>query len=119
MGFSVEKQENEQFTFTSPTSVASIRGSDGSFTSQTDGDTLTMLSGLADLTSQLTGDTRSVSGGETGTVNATTGDIDVQPTSDDQQNDALGTNSEPNINEIRMRTTDGRYLIIEFDDQRP
>ncbi len=119
IGFSVEKQENEQFTFTSPTSVASIRGSDGSFTSEIEGDTLTMLTGLADLTSQLTGQTQSVTGRQTGTVNALTGQITVGNSTQIQQNGATGANSDPNIREIRLRTTDGRYLIIEIDDQRP
>ena len=118
MGFSVEKRENEQFTFTSPTSVASIRGSQGSFTSEIDGDTLTMLDGNADLTSQLTGETQRVLRGQTGSVNAVTGEIAVGPSTENQQNGALGANSDPNLKEIRLRTTDGRWFIIEFDDQR-
>lgn len=118
-GFSVENQENESFTFTSPTSVASIRGSDGLFISEEEGDTLTMSTGSGDLTSNLTGETQSVEGGQTGTVNSETGDVEVTDSTEDQQSDAQSANSEPNINEIRMRTTDGRYFIIEFDDQRP
>ncbi|MFQ5798121.1 MAG: FecR domain-containing protein [Bacteroidota bacterium] len=120
MGFDVTNQENEQFTFTSPTSVASIRGSNGSFASNpADGDTLIMLSGDADLMSQLTGETQPLSGGKTGIVDAETGEIEVRDSSEDEQSDAQASNAEPNVRELRMRTMDGRNFIIEFDDQRP
>lgn len=118
-GFSVENQENETFTFTSPTSVASIRGSGGEFITEEPGDTLTMLTGSGDLTSNLTGATETVNSGETGTVDSETGEIEVTDSTDDQQNGAQSSNSDPNMNQLRMRTTDGRTLIIEFDDQRP
>ena len=118
-GFDVKNRENEQFTFTSPTSVASIRGSTGSYTTETEADTLTMLTGTGDLTSNLTGDTETVDGGQTGTVDSQTGDIEVHDSSQDELNNAQGANTDPNINELRMRTSDGRTLIIEFDDQRP
>lgn len=40
VGFQVTKQENEEFKFTTPTMVASIRGTDGYFNVDEDGNTL-------------------------------------------------------------------------------
>ncbi len=50
VGFDVAKQRaDEEFRFTSPTSVASIRGTSGLWASLQNGDTLTILTGLASL----------------------------------------------------------------------
>ena len=49
-GFDIKKQkQNEQFRFTSPTSVASIRGTTGTWYSGLLGDTLLTLTGLVNL----------------------------------------------------------------------
>ena len=51
VGFKLEKQgSDEEFRFTSPTSVASIRGTEGQFVSGLDSDTLTIIEGVVLLT---------------------------------------------------------------------
>ena len=49
VGFDIRKQVNEQFRFTSPTSVASIRGTQGLFTGYQNNDTLVVVVGLVNL----------------------------------------------------------------------
>jgi hypothetical protein len=49
IGFDIKKQTNEQFRFTSPTSVASIRGTKGKFTNREKSDTLIVVEGLVNL----------------------------------------------------------------------
>jgi hypothetical protein len=48
-GFDVRKQQNEQFRLTSPTSVASIRGTKGTWCGGQGSDTLLVLEGLVNL----------------------------------------------------------------------
>ncbi len=64
--FDIQKQENEQFIFTSPTSVAAIRGTQGELTSLSDGDLLTVLEGMVSFLNQLSNTTVEVGAGETG-----------------------------------------------------
>ncbi len=49
VGFDIKKQTNEQFRFTSPTSVASIRGTKGKLTDRDNYDTLVVVEGLINL----------------------------------------------------------------------
>lgn len=49
VGFDIRKQVNEQFRFTSPTSVASIRGTQGLMTDFQNNDTLVVVVGLVNL----------------------------------------------------------------------
>jgi hypothetical protein len=49
VGFDIRKQVNEQFRFTSPTSVASIRGTQGLLTDFQSNDTLIVVVGLVNL----------------------------------------------------------------------
>jgi hypothetical protein len=70
VGFNVNKQRSdEEFRFTSPTSVASIRGTGGLFSSQNARDTLTTLEGTVRLTNKLSSQTVDVESGFTGVSN--------------------------------------------------
>ena len=55
-GFDIQKQkENEKFRFTSPTSVASIRGTMGTWSSGSGNDTLVLPEGLVNLKNRVSG----------------------------------------------------------------
>jgi hypothetical protein len=65
--FNVVKQQKEQFRFSSPVSVASIRGTEGAFNVGSDStDKLIINRGLATLTNLLSNQSEEVGDGETG-----------------------------------------------------
>lgn len=67
IGFNVRKQQTgEEFRFTSPTSVASIRGTGGLFTSKRTSDTLTVTEGIVLLTNRASSSSVNVQAGFTG-----------------------------------------------------
>jgi hypothetical protein len=67
IGFTVQKQRvGEEFRFTSPTSVASIRGTGGSLRITGAGDTLIVLEGSVNLQNLHSGQTTAVGAGFTG-----------------------------------------------------
>ena len=73
--FNVKKQDTEQFRFTSPISVASIRGTEGGagFDPATNLADLTLITGTAEFTSTQTQCRVTVRGGQTGIVDSTGG----------------------------------------------
>jgi hypothetical protein len=66
MVFNVHKGEQEQFRFSSPISVASIRGTQGGYNTGGSTDSLTISEGLADFTNSVSGKHRPVGTGQTG-----------------------------------------------------
>ena len=67
VGFDIKKQRNGgQFRFSSPVSVASIRGTEGRFVSGGQSDTLTVLEGMVELTNGMSLDQIEVRAGYTG-----------------------------------------------------
>jgi hypothetical protein len=70
MIFNVKKAETEQFRFSSPISVASIRGTQGAYFSGGRADSLTIAEGLADFTNSLSGKTGHVGTGNTGVADS-------------------------------------------------
>ena len=83
--FDIQKQENEQFIFSSPTSVAAIRGTQGDMTNLSDGDKLTVLEGLVSFLNTLSNTTLDVGAGETA-FSGKDGKIDKHPASADELN---------------------------------
>jgi len=93
--FNIRKQETEQFRFTSPISVASIRGTEGGTgfePSQNEAD-ITIITGVADFQSTITNCQTTVGAGQTGRIDST-GQCSTQPAT---QNDLQQNN--PNTNE--------------------
>jgi hypothetical protein len=70
MIFNVKKAETEQFRFSSPISVASIRGTQGGYVSGDNADSLTITDGLSDFTNSLSGNTGTVGTGQTGVADS-------------------------------------------------
>ncbi len=81
MIFNVKKAETEQFRFSSPISVASIRGTQGGYISGGNADSLTISDGLADFTNSISGKTGSVATGQTGVADSS-GDFHVRKAND-------------------------------------
>ncbi|MBI5464107.1 MAG: FecR domain-containing protein [Ignavibacteriales bacterium] len=90
--FNVKKQEKEQFRFSSPISVASIRGTEGMYNSGGTEDFLTISEGLADFTNSISGRTVPVATGETGHADST-GGIRSRRATDDELKRASGSNN--------------------------
>ncbi len=68
-GFEVRKQQNDQFRLTTPTSVASIRGTKGKFSGGQGSDTLIVTEGLVSLHNNASGKDVDVAEGEIGISN--------------------------------------------------
>jgi len=71
MLFNVKKAESEQFRFSSPISVASIRGTLGGYVSGGAVDSLTIAEGLADFLNSVSGKKGTVGAGQTGVADST------------------------------------------------
>jgi len=70
VGFSIQKQHpQEEFQFSSPTSVASIRGTGGLFSTSASSDTLTVIEGTIVFTNKFSGSSVDVGAGFTGISN--------------------------------------------------
>jgi len=71
--FDIKKQKEEQFRFTSPISVASIRGTQGGtgFEPSNEFADITIITGIADFSSSRTGCQVQVGAGMTGTIDST------------------------------------------------
>jgi hypothetical protein len=70
MIFNVKKAETEQFRFSSPISVASIRGTQGGYVAGGNADSLTIAEGLADFLNSRSGRSGSVGAGQTGVADS-------------------------------------------------
>jgi hypothetical protein len=67
VGFTIQKQHpQEEFRFSSPTSVASIRGTGGLFATSDSSDTLIVVEGIVNFLNKLTGQSVDVHSGYTG-----------------------------------------------------
>lgn len=109
--FDIEKQQhNEQFTFTSPTSVASIRGTQGAMASTEGEDRITVIDGLVSLTNTLSNQSMDVGAGQTGTSRRD-GTVEVRPASLEERNRAQS--------EIRAARGTGVEKTIEIELQNP
>lgn len=91
--FNVTKGEREQFRFSSPISVASIRGTEGGYASLDSLDLLTILHGLATLTNLISNQSQDVGGNQTGTADKK-GNLHVRRSTQNELNDATFNESE-------------------------
>jgi hypothetical protein len=95
MIFDVKKAETEQFRFSSPISVASIRGTRGGLFSYIRVDSFTIVHGLSDFTNSISGKTGTVGAGQTGVSdssgNFNIGNASIQTLNDIQNGQNIGT----------------------------
>lgn len=121
--FDIKKQENEKFTFSSPTSVAAIRGTEGTWSTSEDEDVLIVLDGLVNLLNTLSNNSVDVGGGQTG-ISGTDGTVRVRestPAETEAAQKALragqGTGNEKQM-DIQMQDADGnkKTMRIRYRD---
>lgn len=114
VGFEVSKQEGEEFKFTTPTGVASIRGTSGFFEVPADGSMLLFVNdGLVELQSQRGAKTSgSVGAGKVARIN-TNGDLNIESASDDIKN-KYNSLQRDETKRIRLKLNNGEEYIIEY-----
>lgn len=121
VGFKVQRQRvGEEFRFTSPTSVASVRGTDGLFSTTGGGDTLIIASGSVSLLNRFSQKSVDVPQGFTG-ISAPDGSIASRTSTREEQRsaaEALRTGDQPRQLRLQLRTPDGekRDLIIDYKE---
>lgn len=121
VGFDVRKREADRFEFTTPTSVASIRGSTGSFISRmNEPDILLMVTGLAVLRNLLSGEEIEVRGGEIA-FSYTDGSLEKRPLTQrdlDEYEDRVERERRQRTIEIRTIDEQGnpRTIRIIFEE---
>lgn len=109
VGFNIRRQQpDEEFRFTSPTSVASIRGTGGQFSAPGSSDTLIVVEGLVRLTNRISSEYVDVQAGYTGLSNPD-GTLETRPSSTQEQQTAIEAS--------RLNEQDNR-LEFEFQDGR-
>jgi hypothetical protein len=92
LGFNVQKHANEKFEFTTPTSVASIRGTQGSLTSTDSSFQLILGSGVVVVTNLFSNQNVTVNGGQTATSLAN-GHLEVKQATPEELNQMNQSNS--------------------------
>lgn len=121
IGFDVRKRKDEAFRFTSPTSVASIRGTAGGYSTDDAADILTILTGLGELENKVTGQKVNVASGQTGELNKKTGQMETRTsTASDQnsasQDDPQGGKSHTIKVEFKMPDGTNKNLEIQYEE---
>lgn len=120
IGFSVEKQKSgEEFRFTSPTSVASIRGTMGVFLAAAQVDTVVMTDGALQLLNRVSSRSVDVRAGFTG-ISARDGTIFTRPSTAAERRLAQDAQRDQQSQrlEIDLQGRDGKSsrLRIEYND---
>ncbi len=120
IGFTVQKQrQGEEFRFSSPTSVASIRGTGGAFNSTGAGDTLIILEGTVHFTNLQSNRSLDVAAGFTGISqpNGTVFSRQSTPRERQEAENALTGDAQKTL-EFELHDRDGnpKNLRIEYHD---
>lgn len=113
INFEVSKQEDEEFKFTTPTVVASIRGTNGNIDVRDDSTTAVSVGrGLIELAATMgSRSSGTVSGGNTAIID-TRGNIEVRASTEIETND-IKKSSQVETKVLKIRTNDGT-IEIEF-----
>ena len=118
LGFNVAKQRaGEEFRFTSPTSVASIRGTGGEFITSHDGDTLIVLNGTITFSNNASSRSLDIGAGYTG-ISQPDGNLLSRLATDDEKKsaeDAIRTGDQPMKLEFELRDGQGRTKNLRID----
>ena len=121
VGFSISKQQrNEEFRFTSPTSVASVRGTQGVIVSSPSADTLTVTEGLVAFTNVISSQSSDVAAGYTG-ISTPDGRLVTRPSTPAERNaaeDVLRSGGQEKKLDLELRDNRGttKHLRIDFKD---
>lgn len=113
VAFDVKKSEREQFRFSSPISVASIRGTLGSYLADSDSlNKLIINRGLASFTSLISNQTQDVGSNQTGVADDK-GNLFVRQSTKDEEEEGAG--KEPTEEDTRMETRQLRIQGVDKD----
>lgn len=121
VGFRVSKQNpGEEFRFSSPTSVASVRGTEGLFTAAPDADTLTVTLGKVMLSSRFSQQSAEITEGITG-IAARDGSVLSRPATRQERRaaeEAVKTGEQPHRLKLHLRSRKGedRELMIDYKE---
>ncbi|MGC8595954.1 MAG: FecR family protein [Candidatus Kryptoniota bacterium] len=122
VSFDIQKKKEERFEFTTPTSVASIRGTKGLLSVHTDGeDFLTIIKGLVVFTNNTSKKSVEVKDGETG-ESKRDGSIFVRPSTQDELKKYMSMNEQVEIKQHRLEfkyeDKEGKThkLMIEYEE---
>jgi hypothetical protein len=117
VGFNIQKQRpQEEFHFSSPTSVASIRGTGGLFSTSESSDTLTVIEGIVNFTNKASGKSVDVSAGFTGISNPD-GSLQNRPATRAERvaaEEAAGDGSLKKL-ELDLRDNQGKSKKLHID----
>jgi len=112
VGFDVNKQEDEEFKFTTPTAVASVRGTEGLFEVADNGESVMVLkSGSVELQTK-TGKKVTLTAGNTAVFDLE-GNATVAPSTEDDKK-RLGQATTLTTRKVIMKTNTGDEIIIEY-----
>ena len=118
VGFNIKKQRpDEEFRFTSPTSVASIRGTGGKFASNGASDTLTIIEGAVLMTNSISSESVEVKAGYTGISNSD-GTISMRPATPEElatATSASRVSEQENRLEIDLRDNQGNRKELKIE----
>ncbi|MCS6988382.1 MAG: FecR family protein [Chloroherpetonaceae bacterium] len=114
LGFNVKQKPGEQFRFTSPTSVASIKGTSGAYMSDNEGSSLTIVEGRGELQTK-DGKTFEVGAGETAFVTVT-GESGKRKATQNELNSA-SVSAKTGPFKVRFLDADGNERILEIPEQ--
>jgi len=122
VGFTMTKRPNGQFEFTTPTSVASIRGTEGVLSIELDGsDFLTIVEGLVRFTNKFSNQSIDVGAGQTG-ESSKDGGLHVHQSTQDDLNRLSHLNNQFNQQQHKLemwfRGSDGSLHEIIIDTQQ-
>lgn len=106
-GFDVRKQQNEQFRLTSPTSVASIRGTKGKYAGGGSHDTLVVVEGLVNLANTSSGRDLDIPGGFIG-FSSDDGTLTSRRATDGELADAMNAATGGAENELKLELRDNK-----------
>ena len=115
----VKPQKGKEFRISTPTSVASVKGTELAIQSDpSSGDSFTLIEGLIQVTNSITGESTQVQEGETA-ISTPDGSLDVAETTSDDLNGFEELSMEPPTQELRFEVEDEngniKEILIKFN----
>ncbi len=115
VSFDVSEQQDEEFKFTTPTGLASIRGTSGYFEVIPDKTWLIVEEGLIEIKAlNNDGESQNVGAGNTAEIDKE-GNISIRPTTEDEKSKLNSSKIDKTIKYI-IETSEGEYELELFDE---
>lgn len=115
VNFDVSEQQDEEFKFTTPTGLASIRGTSGYFEVIPDKTWLIVEEGLIEVKAlNSNGESQNVGAGNTAEIDKE-GNISIRPTTEDEKAKLSSSKKDRTVKYI-IETSEGEYELELFDE---